>query len=123
MTILKKLAAVENQANDFGFSWPHAEMILDNISSECQEIREVLEKNGSQAHLQEEIGDLIHAAFCLCLFCGFDGEKTLTQAVNKVEKRLNAVKKIAEEAGHQTVHGLPIDTLMGFWHEAKKRVG
>ena len=71
--------------------------------------------------LQEEIGDLMHAVFSLCVFCQFDAEKTLEQSVNKFKHRLEAVKTLALEQGITNLSGYTFDELMNFWNQAKKR--
>lgn len=69
--------------------------------------------------LQEEIGDLLHAAFSLCVFCGFSPEITLNNTLDKFEKRLSLVKILAQQQGLQTLKGRSFDELMVFWDEAK----
>src|SRR5580692_10148637 len=98
MTLLDKLIALENAANDFGFSWENPKQIIEQIRSECHEI-EVHVEDGDRAKLQEEIGDLLHAAFSLCAFCQFDPNQTLSESINKFERRLSAVKRLAAEEG------------------------
>ena len=98
---------------------------MAQIKSECDEIDEhlsdVTEEN--KLKLQEEIGDLLHAVFSLCVFCQFDAEETLRKSVDKFDRRLNAVKSIAKENGITTLSGYAFDELMKFWDQAKRRVG
>ncbi len=42
------------------------------IRNECIEIEEHLHSVEQREALQEEIGDWLHAAFSLCVFCDFD---------------------------------------------------
>src|SRR3990167_8980047 len=96
MNIIEKLTHLEKEAEGFGFKWENTHQIMDQIKSECVEIDEHLDaiKNDNKSKLQEEIGDLMHAIFSLCVFCQFDPQVTLENSVNKFERRLNAVKKI-----------------------------
>lgn len=125
MDMLDKLIRLEKEAESFGFKWDNTHQIMAQINSECDEINEHLSQaNDSNAHkLQEEIGDLLHAVFSLCVFCNFDAKETLTKSINKFERRLNAVKTIAQESGIATLNGHTFDELMKFWNQAKKRVG
>lgn len=116
--MLKKLSQLEKEAEDFGFKWDSAEQVIAQIQSETQEIL-VHIKDKDQKKLQEEIGDLLHAAFSLCLFCGFDPEETLSNSVNKFERRFNSVKQLASEQGLTTLNGKSFDELMRFWDAAK----
>ncbi len=124
MSVLEKLTKLEIEASNYGFKWENPHQIMDQIKSECVEIDEHLNPPASdQLKLQEEIGDLLHAVFSLCVFCEFDPAETLKNSVDKFERRLNSVKMIAEENGMTTLNGHAFDELMQFWDQAKKRVG
>ena len=60
MELLDKISALEEEASQFGFKWQHAAQIMNQIHSECDEIKEHLDHDPSKANqtaLQEEIGD------------------------------------------------------------------
>jgi ATP diphosphatase len=100
--------------------------IMNQIQSECEEIQEHLRagiSKSNQAELQDEIGDLLHVVFSLCVFCRLSPQVTLGQTLTKFERRLRAVKLIAEENGLNTLEGQPFDELMCIWDKAKKLVG
>jgi ATP diphosphatase len=99
---------------------------MAQIESECAEINEHLDKGIAQANqieLQEEIGDLLHAVFSLCVFCNLSPRDTLEQTLDKFERRLKAVKDISKEQGLTNLSGFPFDELMAIWQKAKARVG
>lgn len=125
MSDLEKLTYLEKEAEQFGFRWENSHQIMTQIKSECDEIDEHLSHitDDNKPKLQEEIGDLLHAVFSLCIFCKFDAEETLRNSVDKFERRLNAVKTIALENGIVTLNGYAFDKLMQFWDQAKKKVG
>lgn len=125
MNILERLTHLEKEAEQFGFKWDNTHQIMTQIKSECDEIDEHLSHvtNVNKFKLQEEIGDLMHAVFSLCVFCEFNAKETLEKSVNKFERRLNAVKTIAQENGIVSLNGYTFDDLMKFWDQAKKRVG
>jgi uncharacterized protein YabN with tetrapyrrole methylase and pyrophosphatase domain len=120
--ILKKVETVEEQAKNYGFYWPNADAVMQQIYSECQEVEELLDTN-SHERLQEEIGDLLHAVLSLCTYCGYDTKITLEQALNKFEKRFNMTKTFAQRAGHQDMHGKNMNEMMKYWDMAKKSIG
>ncbi len=76
MNTFTRLTALEKQADDFDFMWTDTAQIFDQIQSECEEIKDNLAQMGDRDHLQEEMGDLIHAGFSLCLFMGSEAEET-----------------------------------------------
>jgi uncharacterized protein YabN with tetrapyrrole methylase and pyrophosphatase domain len=125
MDLLKKIVALENEAAEFGFQWQTADQIIEQIQSECLEVDEHLraETSESRLALQEEIGDLLHAVFSLCVFCKLDPKDTLQQTLEKFERRLQAVKTIAHEMKLANLREQSFHELMAIWQQAKRRVG
>lgn len=69
MNLLNKVTALEHEAAEFGFQWETTDQLMAQIQSECIEITEHLNSsNENGVALQEEIGDLMHAVFSLCVF-------------------------------------------------------
>ena len=120
MTIFERLTLLEKQSGEFGFMWFQSSEILDQIQSECEEIRENMAQQGEPSHLQEEIGDLLHAVFSLCIFSDFDAEETLVKSVDKYEKRLQELKRLVRASGRETLQGQSKKVLMDFWNQAKE---
>ena len=126
MNLLDKVVILEEEASQFGFRWETSSQIMTQIHSECMEIEEHLHEGVDQTdtvELQEEIGDLLHAVFSLCVFCKLSPRDTLSKSLAKFERRLNAVKSIAEEKGQPCLDGCSFDELMTIWDIAKQRVG
>lgn len=118
---LTRFTLMKRQAQQFGFVWTHVSQILDQIQSECQEIQDVISQQEERTRLQEEVGDLILAAFSLCLFLGFDGEETFIKAINKFEKRFRELKNLAHKLGYETLCGQSIEIIIELWKQAKQR--
>jgi uncharacterized protein YabN with tetrapyrrole methylase and pyrophosphatase domain len=126
MNVLQKILHLEQDAEAFGFRWENPEQIMAQIQSECVEINEHLQVGVAQANrheLQEEIGDLLHAVFSLCVFCNMNPQETLEKTLNKFERRLTEVKAIALQDNLTSLKGYPFDELMRIWEQAKDRVG
>lgn len=126
MSVFKNIVDMEEEADNFGFRWENPFQILDQIESECREIRDELNRSKEsiqKSRVQEEIGDLMHAVFSLCHFCGFDTEQTLKNTTEKFARRLDAVKKISRDSGLDSLNGKSFDELMAIWDIAKKTTG
>lgn len=126
MNLLDKVTALEHAATDFGFQWENTAQIMQQIQNECAEVQEHLSASAQTNHpdaLQEEIGDLLHAVFSLCVFCKLSPQKTLSETLEKFERRLNSVKAQAQEQGLSDLKGHSFETLMQFWDRAKQLVG
>ncbi len=118
--IWERLVDLEKKSEDFGLAWPNSLEIIQQIESECREIREHLEqKNFDKAALSSEIGDLMHAVMSLSWFCGFDSKKVLVESCNKFEGRLNMMKKLAQAEGLPNLKGQDFNVLMRYWARAK----
>ena len=119
-TALERLVVIEKDVRKFGFEWPDIDMILWQVASESDEIKEAIEKDTGKDHLQEEIGDLLHTAISLCMFAGFDVEETLEKIVKKFGGRIEAFKAVAKARGHDSLKGHSIEYMLELWREAKK---
>jgi uncharacterized protein YabN with tetrapyrrole methylase and pyrophosphatase domain len=119
MSPLQKLIALERQTNLIGFDWPSTEMIIDQAISECDEIKRTIQMGEGRKRLQEEAGDLLHAAISLCVFEGLDVEETLEQVNRKFGARLEALQQIIKDRGFATLKGQSFDFLLELWEEAK----
>ena len=125
MELLNRVGALEKEADDFGFSWENTSQIMEQIQSECLEIKEHLDGfkgESNNSSLQEEIGDLLHAVFSLCVFCKLDPQDTLSQTLNKFERRLKRVKNLATDQGLENLKGHSFEELMLFWKQAKEMI-
>lgn len=123
INLLQEIVLLEKQATSNGFAWPNVNMILDQVTNECKEVQQAIADNESPARVQEEIGDILHAAISLCVFMNFDVEETLANSKNKFEKRFLAVLDIAREQGYTDLKKQPIEKLLTLWELAKQRQG
>ena len=123
MNQIAKLVQLEKEAVEFGLKWSNTEQILQQIQSECVEVQEHLQTQSENysPDLQEEIGDLLHAVYSLCVFCKLDPEQTLENTVSKFELRFKMMKLIAHENGINNVQGLSFNELMVLWDQAKEK--
>jgi len=120
---LRALIDKEKEAARFGLNWTHYTQILDSINSECEEVKETIEKKEGLDRLQEEVGDILHGAISLCVFLGLDPEEVLQKTFKKFDRRMNEIMRQAKAAGYESLAGQPFDLLMEFWEKAKKIVG
>lgn len=118
--VLNELILIQQDAINFGFSWPNMSMLIEQIISECKEIEQAYKDNESNHRIQEEIGDLLHAAISLCIFHGFDVKQTILKNNNKFRGRLQELKIITKDKGLSNLHQQPIKLLINLWKQAKK---
>lgn len=117
--LLKRVEELEAQSLQFGFYWETLYQLIEQIQSECLEVQEAWQNN-DRPHLQEEVGDLMHAAVSLAVFCKLDPYETLLKSTQKYEKRYNALVKFAQEDGLPHLRQQSFEVLKGYWDRAKK---
>lgn len=120
MNPYEKMISLERDAREFGFDWPNCDMIIDQIISEAEEIRNDISACETKEKIQEEIGDLLLATLSLCEHFNISLEETYEKTNIKFNKRMTQLKKLSNEAGYKTLHGLPINITMSLWEKAKK---
>jgi ATP diphosphatase len=116
--LLVRFLLLEKTSVEIGFAWPNAKAIIEQISSECLEVSEALESQ-SRDELFSEVGDLLHAVMCLCEYLDMDISDVLQHSLNKYESRLEAVKAVMMEEGHNSLHHLSHIDKMLIWQKAK----
>jgi uncharacterized protein YabN with tetrapyrrole methylase and pyrophosphatase domain len=122
MQDLLKLVELEKDARKFGFNWPDKFAILDHIISEVYEVKKELEFSADSHNLQEEIGDLLHIVFSLCISAGFSIDDTIGKINIKFSNRINALKKLTKLEGLEDLNGQDKEFILQLWQRAKKLV-
>ena len=77
MSSLQKLISLELKAEALGFEWPNTLAIIDQVVSECDEIRQSLTLKEGNDRLQEEVGDLLLSVLSLSVYERLDIEKII----------------------------------------------
>lgn len=103
-----------------GFDWPDNAGCRAKVEEEWAEVVEA-EGEGNQAHLEEEIGDLIFSIAAYCVRTGINPENAVLRANKKFYSRFSYVEKKMEE------NRIPMEkteesmTYMNkYWREAKE---
>ena len=109
----------EQEASAFGLSWPNVHILLDQIRDECREVEEAVSQNEGKDRLQEEVGDLLHAALTLCILLDMNIHETLLKTNAKFASRLEKVKKVTHSLGLSSLEGQSFESQTAIWHQAK----
>ena len=115
---LMEAQALQAKAKKVGFDWDYIE---DAINKVQEEVEEVIAANasGDQAHLFEEIGDLLFAVVNVGRMAGCESELALRNCNRKFRRRFQGVERKARERGLK-MEEQPLEVLDGFWEEVKK---
>ncbi len=119
MTLANK---IQKKVAKAGFDWENSQQVIDKIYEELDEVKEALDKPDNQAHLHQEIGDLLLACVSLARKSNADPEQLLRSANQKFETRFRDLElQLAER--ELEISELAPATLEAYWQRAKARVG
>jgi len=108
---------IQDKAANHGFDWPEVEPVFDKVMEELEEVKEAWEEQ-DQAHIQEEVGDLLLVVVNLARHLKVNPEVALKQATKKFSKRFNYIEQQVE-ASERTLRDCDLAELDAFWDDAK----
>jgi len=109
---------IQNRAASHGFDWPDIAPVFDKVMEELDEVREAW-LSGDQAHVQEEIGDLLFVAVNLARHLHINPEIALKASNKKFSKRFQYIEQQVAASG-RTLRDCQLAELDAFWDEAKQ---
>lgn len=117
---LMRSEKVQHRAAKVGFDYPDTAWAMKDLDSEVAELKEAIAE-GDQAHIEEELGDLLFSAVNVARFVHADAEQSLTKSCEKFIGRFEQVEAIAQECGVD-MKTAPMEELDKLWKQAKKRM-
>lgn len=109
---------IQNRAASHGFDWPEAAPVFDKVTEELNEVREAWE-SGDQAHIQEEVGDLLLVAVNLARHLKVNPEIALRESTRKFSTRFQYIERQVQATG-RNLRECELAELDGLWLEAKR---
>lgn len=119
---------LQKRAARVGFDWGEAYQVLDKLEEELAEIREALAE-GDPAAVADEVGDFLFAAVNLARHLKVDPEAAVRSTNRKFQRRFQYVEQQSARAGQILTQErqadphlrVPLETLEGYWQEAKRK--
>ncbi|MDD1640197.1 MAG: nucleoside triphosphate pyrophosphohydrolase [Methylococcaceae bacterium] len=108
---------IQDRAAQHGFDWPDVHPVFDKVQEELDEVKQAWE-SGDQAHIQEEIGDLLLVAVNLARHLKVNPELALKESTRKFSRRFHYIEDQVEASGRSLID-CELMELDAFWHEAK----
>ncbi len=105
---------ITDKAASVGFDWNNADQVIEKLHEELGELAEA-RQTGSQAEMEDELGDLFFVLVNLGRFLKVDPEQALRKANAKFRRRFGHVEAYA------TLPGATLDEMEALWQEAKNR--
>ncbi|HIF55288.1 MAG TPA: MazG family protein, partial [Methylococcaceae bacterium] len=111
---------IQNKASHHGFDWPETAPVFDKVLEELDEVKEAW-VNQDQAHIQEEIGDLLLVTVNLARHLKVNPELALKQATQKFTRRFHYIEQQVA-ASSRTLRDCELAELDAYWDAAKKEL-
>ena len=92
---------------------------MDKLSEEFVEVSEAIEE-GNEAHIHEEIGDLLLTVTSLCRKLGVSAEDALRDATDKFIGRFARIEEGLAAQG-KAISDVPLEELDKIWCENKEK--
>ena len=116
---LMRAEKLTKRAGRVGFDWPSPEPVLEKLHEEIGELREAIAApKRDQAHVAEELGDMLFVVANLCRKLSVDPEEALRAANAKFQKRFSGMEELARARG-QDFASLTLDQQEALWTEVK----
>ena len=104
------------KAAGVGFDWQNADQVIDKLHEELDELAEARE-SGTQAEMEDELGDLLFVLVNLGRFLKVDPEQALRKANAKFRRRFGYVEE------RSVLPGASLEEMEALWQEAKTTRG
>ncbi len=108
---------IQDRAANFGFDWIAVEPVLDKVQEELNEVKEAW-LSGDQAHIEEEIGDLLLVAVNLARHLKVNPELALKRSTKKFSRRFQYIEQQVAATGKDLNH-CTLAELDAYWDQAK----
>ena len=115
---LLKAQRVQSKASRVGFDWEDASGAIGKIEEELAELKAAIAA-GDQAHVAEEMGDLLFSAVNTCRFLNVDAESALEGTTKKFSRRFRGVERRIREQG-RTLKDCTLAEMDAAWDAVKQ---
>ena len=114
---LQRAEKLQKRAATVGFDWPETLQVLDKIEEEIAELREAL-LEGNQAHIQDEMGDVLFAMTNLSRHINVKSEMALRGTNEKFIRRFSYIETTLKSQG-RSLEEASLDEMEVLWQAAK----
>ena len=119
MPSLSRAHAISTKVARVGFDWESAGDCLAKVREEASEVEEAMDGD-DEAHVAEEIGDLLFATAALARKLGVDADAALRAANRKFEARFRLLEDRLSELG-KTAKQSNLEEMDAIWNQVKQR--
>jgi tetrapyrrole methylase family protein/MazG family protein len=115
---LQRGQRMQEKASRVGFDWVDAQQVVDKLAEELGELADARREKQDDAHVREELGDVLFTLVNLSRALGIDAETAMREANQKFYKRFTFMEQRAAQSG-KALADMSIDELEELWQLAK----
>ncbi len=115
---LMRAEKLTKRAARVGFDWPSLDEVFEKLTEEIGETQEAIAE-GDQAHIEEEIGDVLFVLANLARKAKVDPEVALRSANAKFERRFRWIEEALQRDG-KSPETSSLEEMDGLWNLAKR---
>ena len=116
---LMRALKISQKVANIGFDWPNIDAVFAKLEEEEYELKEAIE-NQDQAHIEEELGDLLFVITNLARKCSVDPEMALQRANHKFINRFHKVEQSLAQSS-LSLENAGLEDMEAAWKEVKKQ--
>ncbi|MDQ2864821.1 MAG: nucleoside triphosphate pyrophosphohydrolase [Candidatus Eremiobacteraeota bacterium] len=115
---LQRGQRMQEKASRVGFDWRNAGGVIDKLSEELAELAQARREKHDDAHVREELGDVLFTIVNLARVLGIDAETAMREANEKFHRRFFFMEQRAAGDG-KALADLSLTELEELWQIAK----
>ncbi|MDV7143806.1 nucleoside triphosphate pyrophosphohydrolase [Tropicimonas sp. TH_r6] len=108
---------LQKRAARVGFDWDNADLVLDKIREEAEELAEA-SKSGDRDAIEDEMGDMLFVLANLSRHFGIEPEQALRRTNAKFTRRFGAVEDALHARGSSPAAST-LEEMDALWNDAK----
>jgi XTP/dITP diphosphohydrolase len=116
---LVKAMRVQDKVKQVGFEWATKEEVWKKVEEEKIELSEALQ-SGSEAHIEEEAGDLLFSIINYIRFLKVDAENALERTNRKFINRFTKMEEAIQNKGLD-MSNMRLEEMDAIWNEIKSQ--
>ena len=114
-----RAAKLQKRAARVGFDWPNIEAVIKKMHEETAELQDaVYSEAPDNAHIADEVGDILFVASNIARKIGVDPETALLACNRKFERRFRFIETELQKQG-RSVELADLDEMEKLWQDAK----
>ena len=117
MPPMQRAVKLQNKAAKVGFDWPDVKPVFAKIREELDELEEAIGEQ-DEAHIQEELGDLLFVMANLARHVKQDPEQAVSVTNQKFCRRFARIEALLQEQGKE-LDACDLEELDKYWDQAK----